>query len=188
MTSTTATKLGSHDGPSLVTHLVASPDLPSEPARRALLLSIMGTTPEGADAVPLAIRAVVDRAYERYVTPLVQTHWPATLPGGDDERIGMKLRFLACSLYASAPYTVLFCAENRPLIFRAGTSAAGLPITPKSFMPMGAKAALSLFSRFGDVNAQRRIVLIGAFIATIDHAFYHTMDDVEPRERSRRIR
>lgn len=188
MTATTATKIDSKTGMDAVPALDVCADLPSEADRRATLLEIMGQAPANADAVPSAIRAVVDRTYDRSVVPLIEKHWPATLPGGDEAATGAKLRFLACSLYGSAPYTVLFCAENRPFIFRAGTRAASLPVAPTALLPAGAKWALSMFSRFGDTQAQRRIVLIGAFIATIDHAFDHTMDDVAPKERSRRVR
>ncbi len=87
-----------------------------------------------------------------------------------------------------APYTALFCAEQRPFLFDVVSKLSTLPITPAALIPAGARTSVRIFAGVGDGRAQRRIVLIAAFIATIDHVFDHTLATLEPRERSTRIR
>lgn len=130
------------------------------------------------------IRSITFTTYEQHVMPLIKAHWPNVL----NERFGRKLRFLTCNLYASAPYTVLFCSKERPGLIQAVTRAANALPLPNELLGLATRTALLGVGRLAYQDIHRRIVLIAAFIATIDHAFDHDMDDVEPHERERCIK
>jgi len=131
-----------------------------------------------------AIRAVVFENYDRYVMPLVRAHWPELA----SDPFGKKLRFLACNLYASAPYTVLFCSRRRPFAISAAVRAGDGLRLPTRALSFAGSAAVRLVGRFSLETEHRRIILISAFIAAIDHAFDHCMEGIEPHERERRIK
>ncbi len=131
-----------------------------------------------------AIREVVFAKYERYVLPIVREAWPEVL----GEPFGKKLRFLACNLYASAPYTVLFCAPRPPLPIAIAVRAGDRLRLSAPVLSRAGAAAVHLLGSLSLEEQHRRIVLISAFIAAIDHAFDHCMDGVAPAERERRIK
>jgi|GEM_PF-516316 len=168
-------------------HLQPPPDVPGEQERLAILQDIMGDAHDDVAGLPSAIRQLVHREYNRHVVPHIRRHWPTSLDG-DDAEVGVKLRFLACDLYASAPYTVLLSSKTRPWPFRVGSGIADVLPLPRPVLVGGAKFAVSVFGALSTNARHRRIVLIGAFIATIDHAFDHCMSDVAPAERGQRIR
>lgn len=152
--------------------------------RHAKLEQMMGA-PEGfAQIFADAVRALVRREYERHVMPLIRRYWNESLAGPE----GKKLRFLACNLYASAPYTVLFCSPRRPWLLSAAVAVSRVLALSPWGLARASKIAMALFGRLALKKEHRRIVLISAFIATIDHAFDHCMEDDDPVTRGEKIR
>lgn len=143
----------------------------------------MGEPDDSVVQMTVGIRRTTSRHYDRYVMPLIREHWPAIL----HERFGKKLRIGACDLYASAPYTVLFCAPNRPLAIKLVTEVAnGLPL-PFPVLAYGARGAMEVLGRATLAAEHRRIILVAAFIGTIDHTLDHCMSD-PPAERGRKLK
>ena len=167
--------------------IVAQPE--DETTRISALRELLGRPNEDVRPFVDAIREVVFAGYARHVVPLIHAHWPQALDArSPDAAAGTKLKFLACNLYASAPYTVLFCSERRPWMIGCAVSLGGfLGLTPSALSSTGA-VAMKLLGRFCAQGEQRRIVLIAAFIATIDHAFDHCLEGVPPHERERRMK
>jgi len=163
-------------------HLPAK-DIPAE-RRIALLEAMMGEADDASLPFVEAIRRHTTALYDQYITPLFEAHWPEKKDAADAQ----KLRFLACRLYASAPYTVLFCAERPHWLVKLATATGNTFGLKERTLGKGAAFAMRIFGPLYPARDHRRIVLIGAFIATIDHAFDHYMDDVEPKERERRIK
>ncbi len=156
----------------------------SEEERIARLRAMVGPSNDVVLPFTRAIRDVVFRSYDRHVLPIVDKTWPRVR----NEPFGKKLRFLACNLYASAPYTVLFCARRKPpAVAVASRTGDLLPLSAPALSRAGG-FAVELLGRFSLAEQHRRIILISAFIATIDHAFDHCMDDLEPAERERCIK
>lgn len=157
--------------------------------RRNRLEALMGEPPLWARIFADAVFSVVFRDYDRVVRPLIARYWPASLdeaaPEGKD---GKKLRFLACNLYAAAPYTALFCSPKRPFVLGIAVRLGRLFDMSPATLGYFAKLALYAFGRVALASERRRIVLISAFIATIDHTFDHLMSDDTPEERGRKIR
>jgi hypothetical protein len=155
-----------------------------EPFRLDGLRTVMGERPLEAKVFADAIRARCRVLWDLHVAPLVDQHWPEAHQGRDEK----KIRFLTVNLYAAAPFTVVFCAKNPPFVVKlASTIGKGLGLS----VPMlhkGGALAMSVFSRTFPAMEQRRIVLIAAFIAAVDHAFDHYMDGVPPLEREARIK
>lgn len=152
--------------------------------RRNRLETLMGEPPLWARIFADAVFTVVFRDHDRVVLPLIERYWPESLGHKD----GKKLRFLACNLYAAAPYTALFCSPKRPFLLGVAVLLGRLfKMTPAS-LGYFAKLALYAFGRLALAKERRRIVLISAFIATIDHTFDHLMDDDTPQERGQKIR
>lgn len=156
----------------------------SEEERISRLRALVGTSNDRVTPFTDAIRRLVFRSYDAYVLPIVRETWPEVL----DEPFGKKLRFLACNLYASAPYTVLFCARHKPPTIAIAARAGDLLHLPSGALSRAGGLSVELLGRFSLAQEHRRIILISAFIAAIDHAFDHCMDDVEPAERERRIK
>jgi len=71
---------------------------------------LIGKADPSVTQLTIGIREVTSRHYEQFVMPLIREHWPAMLR----DPFAVKMRLAACDLYASAPYTVLFCAPKRP--------------------------------------------------------------------------
>jgi hypothetical protein len=157
-------------------------DLPPRAERVAALRALMGAQDRSVRHLSLGIRAAAHRHFDRHVVPLVEAHWPA-LAG---QPFHDKLRIGACDLYASAPYTALFCAPRRPLLVRAVTDTGNLFPLPLPALALLGRGAMELLGRFAYPREQRRIVLIAAFIVVVDHVFDHCMDD-PPEERGRRL-
>lgn len=151
--------------------------------RRNKLESLMGEPPLWSRIFADAVFSVVYRDYERHVVPLIERLWPESQGRPD----GKKLRFLTCNLYAAAPFTALFCSPKRPFLLAVAVSLGRLFGMKPSALGYFAKLALGLFGRRTLLAERRRIVLISAFIATIDHTFDHLMDDDSPAERGRKI-
>jgi hypothetical protein len=152
----------------------------SEAERLAQLRDVLG--PVNADVQPFcdAIRALVAARWTDTVVPLIDATWPAL----HDEPAGRKLRFLACNLYATAPYTVLFCSPRRPLVVDAPMRVGQwLRLSPPTLARYGARA-VSWLGRTFPLADQRRIVVTAMFIATVDHVFDHCMDGLFPQERA----
>ena len=169
----------------------AAPE-PSTTANAALSLSreerigqlraLMGEADPSVTQLTVGIRDITARHYDRFVMPLIREHWPAML--GDP--FAVKLRLAACDLYASAPYTVLFCARKRPLSVALITGLGNRLALPNAVLALAARAALNVLGRVALADQHRRIILIASFIAVIDHAFDHCMDDAPP-ERGRKL-
>ncbi len=157
--------------------------VPSRAERLAELRGMMGEPDRSVVQMTVGIRRNTARHYERFVMPLIQTHWPAVL----SQPFGTKLRLAACNLYASAPYTVLFCAPNRPLAIKLVTDVANRLALPFPILGYGSRAAMEVLGRVALSSEHRRIILVAAFIATIDHALDHCMTD-PPAERGRKLR
>lgn len=156
--------------------------LPPRAARVAALRALIGAPDRSVRHLALGIRATARRHFDRHVDPLVKAHWPA-LTG---QPFYEKLRIGACDLYASAPYTALFCAPRRPLLIRAVTDAGNLVPLPFPALALLGRGAMELIGRFAYAGQHRRIVLISAFIVVVDHVFDHGMDD-PPEERGSRL-
>ena len=84
--------------------------LPSRAERVAAVRTLIGEPDRSVRHLALGIRATARRHFDRHVEPLIDAHWPAMRGTAFEE----KLRIGACDLYASAPYTALFCAPRRP--------------------------------------------------------------------------
>jgi hypothetical protein len=156
--------------------------LPPRAARVLAVRALMGTPDRAVRHLALGIRAVARRHFDLHVAPLVAARWPALAgtPFHDKLRIG------ACDLYASAPYTALFCAPRRPLLVRAVTDAGNLLPLPFPALALLGRGAMELLGRFAYARQHRRIILVAAFIVVVDHVFDHAMSD-PPRERGRRL-
>ena len=152
--------------------------MPTREERIDQLRTLIG--PEDPHVAPLvrAIRRGTTRRFERHVVPLVKAHWPATL----SDPFAGKLRYLACNIYATAPYLVLLCAPGRPAGIRAATRLACAVRLPPVALSWAGHAALRLFMRTSHVMRQRRVVYAAAFVAVVDHAFDGCMPE-PPEER-----
>ncbi len=155
---------------------------PSRFARITKLRTLLGRADPSVEQLAVGIRELTSRQYERHVMPLIMQHWPAVL----HDPFATKLHLAACDLYASAPYTVLFCAPNRPLSVSLVTDIANRFRVPNTVLGLGSRAAVNILGRVALQEQHRRIILIAAFIATVDHTFDHCMDDA-PEERGRKL-
>jgi hypothetical protein len=156
--------------------------LPPRSERVVALRALMGDGDPAARQFVLGIRSTARRHFELHVVPRVAAHWPALF----DHPFYEKLRIGACDLYASAPYTALFCAPRRPPLVRVVTglgNALPLPIPALALLGRGAMTALG---RLAYAPQHRRIALIAAFIVVVDHVFDHCMSD-PPEERETRL-
>jgi len=155
-----------------------------EPSSRAeridRLRALMGRADPSVTQLTVGIRDVTAHHYDRYVMPLIREHWPAML----DDPFAVKMRLAACDLYASAPYTVLFCAPRKPFSVALVTELANRWALPNAALAWIARGALNVLGRATLTEQHRRIILIASFIALIDHAFDHCMDE-PPEERGR---
>ncbi len=160
----------------------AGPSLPSRPERVAALRALMGSPDPSVRPLAIGIRSVARRHFERHVAPRVRAHWPALLRDPFYE----KLQIGACDLYASAPYTALFCALRPPLLVRAVTAGANaLPLPTPALASLG-RAAMETLGHVAYAHEHRRIVLVAAFIVVVDHVFDHCLHD-PPVERERKL-
>lgn len=151
--------------------------------RVAVVRRVMGAPPPGLTPFPEGIRKVVAAKHAAYVQPLIDKHWPESLA----ERAGKKLRFLTCQLYATSAYTVLFSSAQPPWpVAFARSIGSGLGLAPSTLSRV-AGAAVHLVSATLPEITEKRIILIAAFIATVDHVYDHCFDGVEPTERGRRM-
>jgi hypothetical protein len=136
-----------------------------------MLRGLMGRP--DADTRPLAraIRKVAHASFDRHVVPLVELHWPDLR----QDRFYEKLRIGACDLYASGPYTALFCDPRRPLLLRAVTGLASRLALPPRALGVLAEGALEVLGRAAFQDEHRRIALVAAFVMVVDHAFDHSL-------------
>lgn len=148
------------------------------------LHEMMGDAAPFGQVFAEAVRSLVSREYDAHVLPLIEQHWPASL----QEPVGRKLRFLACHLYASAPYTVLFCSPRRPWVLDAVIRTSQWIGLTEVRIAQAARMGLSALGRVALRDEHRRIILISAFIATIDHAFDHCLEADDPVVRGDKIR
>ena len=156
--------------------------LPSRPERAALLRALLGTPDPSVRPFALGIRATAHRHFDLHIVPRIAEHWPALV----GERFHEKLRIGACDLYASAPYTALFCAPRRPLLVRAVTDLGNALPVPTAVLAQLGRGAMSALGRFAYASAHRRIILIASFIVIVDHVFDHCMNE-PPEERERKL-
>jgi len=145
--------------------------LPTRPERVRALRSLMGTPDPSVGHLARGIRSVTRRNFERYVAPIVAAEWPALVR----DPFHAKLRIGACDLYASAPYTALFCAPRRPLVVRAATDLGALLPLPLPALALAGRAAMEIVGRVALGREHRRIILVAAFIVVVDHVFDHCM-------------
>lgn len=150
--------------------------VPPREARVAALRRLIGPPDRSARHLALGIRATAHRKFDRHVVPLVRATWPAL----EGQRFYQKLRIGACDLYASAPYTALFCAPRRPLLIRAVTLVGNQVPMPRAALALLGRGAMEVVGRIAYAAEHRRIVLISAFIVVVDHVFDHCM--TEPPE------
>lgn len=147
-----------------------------------MLRALVGEPDRSVHHLARGIRSVAHRHFDLHVVPLVRAHWPAL----EHDRFYEKLRIGACDLYASAPYTALFCAPKRPLLVRVVTDVGNLLPLPNPALALLGRGALSLLGRLAYADQHRRIVLIAAFIVVVDHALDHGMSD-PPAARGARL-
>jgi len=133
----------------------------------------MGTPDRSVRHLARGIRATAHRHFDAHVVPLVDAEWPALKA----QPFYQKLRIGACDLYASAPYTALFCAPKRPLLIRAVTAAGNRLPLPFPALALLGRGAMEIIGRFAYAPEHRRIVLIAAFITVVDHVFDHCMTE-----------
>ncbi len=155
----------------------------SDAERTAMVRAILGEADKSLSPFPDGIRRVVFERHDRFVRPLMEAHWPEAL----QDRLGKKLRFLTCNLYATAPYTVLFSAPNPPWpVALSRVVGGGLRLGPSVLSSLAGLTARAV-GRILPENMERRILVTSAFIATIDHVYDHCFDDLDPHERGRRM-
>jgi hypothetical protein len=142
-------------------------------ARVDALRALMGTPDRRVRHLALGIRATAHRHFDLHVRPLVRAHWPEV----EGTAFYDKLRIGACDLYASGPYTALFCAPERPLLVRAVTDAGNRLPLPLPALALLGRGAMELMGRFAYADPHRRIALVSAFIVVVDHALDHCMPD-----------
>ncbi len=159
----------------------ARADLPTRSARVEALRSLMGTPDPSVRGLALGIRATAHRHFDLHVLPLVRAHWPSVVRTAFYE----KLRIGACDLYASGPYTALFCAPRRPPLIRAVTDVGNALPLPLPALGLLGRGAMELMGRFAYADAHRRIALVSAFIVVVDHALDHCMTDPPERRGDR---
>jgi hypothetical protein len=145
--------------------------------------AIMGDKNASVAAFPDGIRRLVFAQHKRHVQPLIEQHWPESLV----ERAGKKLHFLTCNLYATAPYTVLFSSPKPPVPVALARQLGRLLSLSPSGLGGIAASAVRLTSTILPKGTERKIVLIAAFIATIDHVYDHCAQAVPPEERAKRM-
>ena len=151
---------------------VTAPPLPARAHRVRQLRALLGPADPAVRPLADGIRRTTRLHFERHVLPLVDAHWPALRR----DRFFEKLRIGACDLYASAPYTALFCAPRRPLLVRLVTNAGNaLPLPPAALAALGS-GAIEALGRFAYQAQHRRIIQVAAFIVVIDHVFDHCME------------
>lgn len=156
-----------------VTDARAPVALPSRAERVASLRALIGAPDRAVAHLARGIRATAHRHFDLHVVPLVRAHWPAL----EHLRFYEKLRIGACDLYASAPYTALFCAPQRPPLVRLVTDTGNRLSLPLPALALLGRGAMALMGRFAYPNEHRRIVLIAAFIVVVDHVLDHCMTD-----------
>ena len=145
--------------------------IPSRAERVAAVRRLMGTADPAVGQLAAGIRGVTRRHFALHVEPLIDRTWPAVRQG----RFYDKLRIGACDLYASAPYTALFCAPQRPLAVRLVTGAGDRLPLPFPALGLFGRGAIELLGRFALQREHRRIVLISAFIVVVDHVLDHCL-------------
>jgi hypothetical protein len=145
--------------------------LPPRPVRVAAVRRLIGPADPSVRHLALGIRALTHRSFDRHVLPLVERHWPALrgLP------FYVKLRIGACDLYASAPYTALFCAPHPPPLLRLATTAGDRLPLPTAALGLLGRGAVELLGRFAYPEQHRRIVQIASFIVVVDHVLDHCL-------------
>ena len=154
--------------------------LPPRAERVAAVRALMGPADSSVRPATLGIRAIPRRNFNTYVEPLIDATWPAVR----HEPFYEKLRIGACDLYASAPYTVLFCATNAPLVVRLLTAVGGrLPVPMWALAQLG-RAGTQLIGRVALRGQHKNIVLVAAFIMVVDHVLDQCMQE-PPAERGR---
>jgi hypothetical protein len=151
----------------------ALPALPPRSVRVDAVRAMMGTPDPSLLPLARGIRRAAHRQFDAHVVPLLRTHWPelGELP------FRHKLRIAACDLYAAGGFTGLLLSPPRTVVTRAlvaGANVLPLPLAVATFL---GERGLEVFGRFGPQRALRRIVLIAAFIAVVDHVFDHCMDE-----------
>ena len=147
--------------------------LPSRADRVAAVRTLIGEPDRSVRHLAQGIRATARRHFDRHVEPLIDATWPAVRGTPFAE----KLRIGACDLYASAPYTALFCAPRRPLLVRLATDTGSRLPLPLPALALLGRGAMELLGRFAYPRQHRSIALISAFIVVVDHALDHCMDD-----------
>jgi hypothetical protein len=136
----------------------------------------MGTPDRRVAQMALGIRNTAHRHFEAEVVPLVEQHWPATI----GSTFYAKLRIGACDLYASAPYTAMFCAPERPALVRAVTLLGNAVRLPPFALPLLGRLTMELLGRYAYRDEHRRIILVAAFVVVVDHVFDHCMKQPGP--------
>lgn len=147
-----------------------------------MLRALIGTADPSVRPFTRGIRATARRHFKLHIVPRIAEHWPALFK----DRFHEKLQIGACDLYASAPYTALFCAPRRPLLVRAVTDLGNALPVPTSVLAQLGRGAMSALGRFAYPAAHRRIILIASFIVVVDHVFDHCMNE-PPEERERKL-
>lgn len=156
--------------------------LPPRDERVRALRRLLGSPDRSVGQLALGIRATARRHFALHVAPLVDAHWPGLVR----EPFHEKLLIGACDLYASAPYTALFCAPRRPLLIRLVTDLGNLLPLPFPALALLGRGAMEILGRVAYPREHRRIILIAAFIVVVDHVFDHAM--TEPaEERGRKL-
>jgi hypothetical protein len=146
---------------------------PPRAERVAAVRALMGEPDPAVRHLAAGIRATARRHFALHVDPLIDAAWPALRGTAFEE----KLRIGACDLYASAPYTALFCAPRRPPLVRLVTVAGDRLPLPLPALALLGRGAMTLLGRFAYPAQHRSIALVSAFIVVVDHALDHCMDD-----------
>ncbi|MCC6624016.1 MAG: hypothetical protein IT385_22355 [Deltaproteobacteria bacterium] len=130
-----------------------------------------------------AIAAVGDRHWRRIVAPLV-----ARAAGPDlGPKVVRKLRFLTCNLYSAGSLTALLLSGRRPRMLEPLVLVARLPSVDERALARVASLCLRALGRLALTRECERVVIVGAFIAAIDHAFDHALEHWSPAERGERM-
>jgi hypothetical protein len=170
---------------SLPAALIQSPPI-LKPVRNrgAEAVEVIGHPDPNDAGLPLAIRRETERGWTRWIEPLISEHWPEVR----DTPFYPKFKIGAQQVYAPAPYTVVLTCAARPWPVRVALAACRALRIPPAGLTNLVRVFLPLICRVFLRVENRRIALMGAFIALADEAFDHHLEDVPLEERPQVLR
>lgn len=163
--------------PYMVPPMSRAVDLPEcmrgvDHAREAV--AIVGTPEPNGGGLPRALRRETERYWRRDVEPLIEQHWPEVRR----TPFYRKFQIGAQQVYAPAPYTVAVISRQRPRMLRLFNYACRMFRLPRGLIVAGITLLIPPFTALVLRRENRRISLMAAFIALVDEAFDHHLDEL----------